>query len=243
MRTAVIPKSRELAAKAEQQMRMWATSLQVSERLAEAKPLQQLIHPYVAISREAGIDADGVGKAVAQLLGWQSLDREVLDYLAKDRNWTRFSLECVDERPVSSLRDSLGKWIDKSLVTQAEFLHELAHVFVLAAQHASTVFVGRGAQFILPREAGLAVRLVASKNRRAGLLMAERGVDRRTAMHLLEQTDRDRAEFVRGHYHRDVADPTIYDLVINLDHLSSGDATELIVECARLRFGSEPTAA
>ena len=35
MRTSVIPRSRELAAKAEQQMRKWATSLQVAERLAK----------------------------------------------------------------------------------------------------------------------------------------------------------------------------------------------------------------
>ena len=236
MRTAVIPRSRELSAKAEQQMRMWATSLEVSEQLAAVKPLQQLIHPYIAISREAGVDADAIGKSVAKKLHWQSLDHEVLSYLAKDHNWTKFSLECVDERPVSSFRDSLGKWLDRTLVTQAEYLRELAQVFVLAAQHKSTVFVGRGAQFILPREAGLAVRLIASKSLRTQLLMAELQCDRRTAVHKLEQTDSDRAHFVKGHYHHNVADPSIYDLVINLDHLSPDAAAELIVQAARLRF-------
>jgi cytidylate kinase len=106
----------------------------------------------------------------------------------------------------------------------------------MAAQHESTVFVGRGAQFILPREAGVAVRVIAPKKQRIERIMERRQSNQREAENFIDETDKGRADFVRRYFHRDVADPQLYDLVVNLEHTSCNAAADLILSDYRLRF-------
>ncbi|HEX6960312.1 MAG TPA: cytidylate kinase-like family protein, partial [Lacipirellula sp.] len=204
--------------------------------------VEKLIHPYIAISRQSGIPAGEIARSVAEQLHWHLLDREVLEYLAQNHQWSEASLESVDERPGSWFRETLGHWLDQRLVTSAEFVRATAHVFLLAAQHEPTVFVGRGAQFVLPPNRGLAVRLIASKRSRIARLMAAQSRDHAQASQVVEKTDRDRAEYVQTYFHRDVADAHNYDLTINLDQFSSDEAAGMIVAACRLRFNAANTA-
>lgn len=114
-------------------------------------------------------------------------------------------------------------------MSQAEFVHRLGKIVVLAAQHESMVFVGRGAQFILPREVGLAVRVIAPRKHRVQRIMERRRCSRRDAEKFIDETDTGRSDFVQRYLHRDVADPHLYDLVINLEHMPREVAVELIV--------------
>src|SRR4051794_29815373 len=89
---------------AERQMRNWVIGLQTQQRLAEEQHqtrVQQLIHPYVFISREAGVDGGQIAHAVAQACGWKLLDSELLDYMAEHDHLSRLALDFVDERAVS----------------------------------------------------------------------------------------------------------------------------------------------
>jgi cytidylate kinase len=207
----------------------------LEEEAAKSRP-EQLIDPYVAISREAGVDAAEIAEAVALKTSWKVFDRALLDYMVEHYHWSRVALDSVDERTVSWFHETFGKFLDQQLVSQAEFVHRLGKIVLLAAQHESMVFVGRGAQFILPRELGVAVRLVAPRKQRVQRIMAGRQCSRRDAEKFIDETDKGRAEFVQRYFHRDVADPHLYDLVINLEYLPREAAVELIVnEAARLR--------
>jgi cytidylate kinase len=236
MRTSTLPRSRELSEAAEHQMRTWALRLESQQRLekeaAKASPTQ-LIYPYIAISREAGVDASEVAQAVAISGGWKVCDRELLDYMVEHYHWSRVALDHVDEHTVSWFHETFGKWLDEQLVSQAEFAHRLGKIVLLAAQHESIVFVGRGAQFILPRDLGLAVRLIAPKRQRVQQIMERRQCSRHDAEKFADETDIGRADFVQRYFHHDVADPHLYDLVINLERLPREVAVELIVNEAK----------
>ena len=72
-----------MAPVADRQMRRWELQLQ-NERLALeriAARLPQDVHPYVAISREAGADGGEIGRVVAQRLGCECFDNELLTYV------------------------------------------------------------------------------------------------------------------------------------------------------------------
>jgi cytidylate kinase len=90
----------------------------------------------------------------------------------------------------------------------------------------------------LPRECGLAVRIIAPLERRIERVMTRDGLDRMAAADHVRQTDLGRRDFARQHFRRDVADPQLYDLVINTAHLSPDAAAALIVEGFRQRFAS-----
>jgi cytidylate kinase len=237
MSTTSAIRSRGLSEVAERQMRTWALQLQAQQRLAEeraATPVPQLIHPYLAISRETGVDARELAQAVASKCGWKMLDSELLDYLAEHNHLSRIALDFVDERAASWFHEMFGKWLDDQLISQAEYVSRLGRIVLLAAQHESTVFVGRGVQFILPREAGLAVRIVAPRAQRVHRVMERRHCGEREAQKFMDETDHARAQFVRRYFHRDVADPHLYDLVVNLARLAHEEAVDLIVgQCKR----------
>ncbi|MCI0491805.1 MAG: cytidylate kinase-like family protein [Planctomycetes bacterium] len=237
MKTPSVPRDRALSQVAERQMRTWSLGLQEQQRVAEHKaatPVPGLIKPYLAISRETGAGGSELAHTIAAKCGWKTLDRELLDYIAEHEHFSRLAIDLVDEKAASWFHEIFGKWLDAHILSQAEYVSRMGRVVLLAAQHESTVFVGRGAQFILPREAGLAVRIIATKKMRAERIMELKQCSRLEAEQFVDQTDQDRAEFVRRYFHRDVADPHLYDLVINLERISREDAAELIVlECQR----------
>lgn len=229
----------ELSALAERQMRNWALGLQTRQRVAEeaAKaPLPMQLYPYVAISRETGAGAVEIAETVGQKLGWKVLDRDLLNCLAEHNHWSRVALECVDERTVSWFHDTFALWLDNQLVSQTEYVSRLIRVALLAAQHESAIFIGRGVQFILPPAAGLTVRVIAPKKWRIERVMARFNFDSHKAEKFIGERDKGRADFVRRYFHRDVADPHLYDLVINLQHTTREAAAEMIVSNCTTRF-------
>ena len=169
MNTSTLTRSREFSQAAEHQMRTWALRMELQARLEKqraAMPPKQLIYPYIAISRESGVDAGEIAKLVGAKCGWKVLDRGFLDYMAEQYHWSRIALEYVDERTASWFHDTFGKWLDEKAVSQPEYVSRLGRIVLMAAQHESTVFVGRGAQFILPRDLGLSVRVIDLKQQR-----------------------------------------------------------------------------
>jgi hypothetical protein len=227
---------RAMSKAAERQMQNWALDMQMQQRVAserEHTEVKELIHPYIAISRETGVDAASLSRAVAEKCGWKLFDRELLDYLAEHDHLSRLALEFVDERSVSWFHEMFGTWLEKQLVSQAEYVSRLGKVLLLATQHENTVIVGRGAQFMLPRERGLAVRVIAPLKLRVRNIMELRQLSEREAMDFIESTDRDREHFVHRYFQHDVSDPHLYDLMINLSHIPREDAVNYIVSEAK----------
>jgi cytidylate kinase len=239
MRTATQPGNRDFSEVAERQMRAWSYGLDSRKRIEEqqlAAPAQPLIQPYVAISREAGIDAGEIAELIAKQLGWKVLGQDLLDYMAEKYHWSRIALDYVDERTASWFHETFGKWLDQQLVSQAEYVSRLGNIILMAAQHESNVYVGRGAQFLLPRDAGLSVRIIAPKKQRIKRVMDQRQCTQHDAEKFVDDIDKGRADFVRRYFQRDVADPHLYDLVVNLEHTSREVAVDLILSDYMRRF-------
>ncbi len=220
-------------------MRGWALQLESQQNRPQQQagtPLQKVIHPYIAISREAGADGGRLASLLAEKLGWKTFDRELLDYMVEHFDVPRIALEFVDETVSSWFHEMFGKWLDEQMLSQAEYVSRLGRVVLLAAQHENTVFVGRGAQYILPRELGLAVRFIAPRDQRAARLAQLHGRSLHEAERYADALDRGRTQFVSRYFHKDCADPRQYDLVVNLERTSLDDAAEMLAFHCRRRF-------
>jgi cytidylate kinase len=233
------PYGRAASKPAERQMRQWAIGLEVKERVEQEQAVRQLphkIHPYIAVSRDTGAGATDIARRVADRLGWDLLNKDVLNQMAQKYDLEKTILQAVDETTTSWVLEVFGKWIDQRVVTNSEYTKRLGEVLLMAARHRSTVFVGRGAQFFLPRERGLAVQIVAPLNLRLERVMQRDGITRAAAQKYLRKKDRERRDFIRAHFDRDVADPNLYDLVINLHHVDADHAVDLIILACQKRF-------
>ncbi|MFN8546018.1 MAG: cytidylate kinase-like family protein [Candidatus Binatia bacterium] len=231
--------SRAIAPLAERQLRRWAMDLTVQEHLPERAlaRLPEEVHPFVAISREAGAGGEEVGQVVAAALGCECLDQKLLGFLAERCHVPTVLVEFVDETTSTLIREVFRRWLDPRVLTADEFVMRLGEVMLMAARHAPAVFVGRGAQFVLPRDKGLLVRVIAPVERRIVATMTRRGLDRAAAETWVRDTDAGRAHFIRHQFRQDVTDPRLYDLVINLEHFDQQTAGRVILDAYHHRFG------
>lgn len=226
---------------AEKRMRQSAIDLEVKDLMEHERAVNviQQIKPYLAISRDTGAGASELGQRLGQRLGWEVLNKEMLERMADRYHLDKSMVEVVDEAPASWMLEVFGKWISQRVVTQSEFISRLGKVVMTAAREGSTIFVGRGAQYFLPRERGLAVQLIAPLKMRLERVMRREGLDADAARRYLQQKDRERREFVRRNFGCEVTDQRLYDLVVNLEHLAMDDAVDFIASVVEKRFGDE----
>jgi len=218
---------------AEENMRKWTLGDHVDERLRSGK-VAEGIGPYILISREMGSGGSEIARQVGEELGWNVLDREILDYMAEKYGTSRDLLEFVDERGASFLKSLFTTWIEGQGFTETTHVHRLGQLFLLAGHHGKVVIVGRGAQFILPHDRGLSVRIVAPLEFRVRQVAADRNLPAGEAKTRVEQADRDQREFVRTCFRRDLTDPHVYDLVLNVENFTRPEATRLILAAAQV---------
>lgn len=228
---------------AEREMRRWLVGQEVRQGFAREEASRRLtddVQPYIAISRETGAHGSEIARQLGEQLGWEVLDKGLLDYMAQRYHLSHAMLECVDETTHSWLWDVFGKWFDRQLVSQTEYVAHLGPIVLTAARHASMVFVGRGAQFLLPREKGVSARIVAPLEYRLQTTMESRRCSRRAARAYIECTDSGRRDFIRQYFHHDVDDPDLYDVVLNMGNLDVHAAVNVVVERCRQRLHIDP---
>jgi cytidylate kinase len=224
----------------EQQIQRW---LLVQQAQAEKGATRSASQPpescghYISISREAGAGGEQIARTVSDQLGWKVLDRELLALVAKAADCSAIDVELIDETGMRWVTELFNHWIEHAPVSYEKYLICLAAVMRAATRQNNVVIVGRGSQFLLPREEGLSVRVIASKQFRIDQAQRVRDLSAKQARDWVEQTDRNRREFIEQHFHHDPSDMHLYDLVINVERLGIAGAARQIADMARAVFG------
>jgi cytidylate kinase len=217
----------------EQRVQQWMAE---QRRRSREHPVPEPPRAVITISRQAGTDGTELARAVAEALGFQLWDQELVQRVAERTGAPEVLLRAVDERTRNVIEELLAGILMGDAATEGEYLAQLMRVFHTLAHHGDAVIVGRGAQFVLAPESALRVRLVAPVGVRLRKLASSRKLSDAAAQSELEKIDRERLHFVRYHYHRDASDPSAYDLVVNVGSMSASAAVEVIVAAYRAKF-------
>lgn len=221
-----------ILAAAERQMHAWAMTKELKDRATRQEaegPSTRRAMQFVAISREAGAGGSEIGRRVGEQLDWRVFDKNLLDCIADRFQLPRMMLDLVDETHANWVYDVLGTWMDRKLVPHEKFVACLTRVVLTAAQGGRAVFVGRGAQFLLPRHELLAVRVVASSKYRIQQIMEQMGLGESDARRQMTELDEGRRELAQKFFHHDVTDPHLYDLMINVERCGKAQAVQEIL--------------
>jgi hypothetical protein len=231
----------KIVAAAERRMHAWAMTEETAAQSVRERRIDQPHRPrlgrYITISREAGAGGSEIADLVGRELGWEVLDKNLLDRVADRFRLPRPMLELVDETTANWAYDILGAWMDRKIIPHEKYVVHLSQVVMAAARRGNVVFVGRGAHFMLPRDQGMAVRLIAPAKYRLARLVSQTGMSEAAARQFVTEADRGRRDFVERFFHCDIADPQLYDLVINVEHLGLAGAAECIVAAYRRNQG------
>ena len=192
--------------------------------------------PYVAVARQRGAGGIDLARRVGAALGWPVLDREVVDLVAAHLHVNPSMMNLLDKDAANWVTDVLGDLMPHAMITRDTYTHELRRVFQLLAVHGEVVFLGRDANFFLPHERGLSVRVVATIEDRIARVCSRSGMDKESAHNEIKEADRARANAVSHAFDCDVEDPLYYDLVVNSSWCPIDELAGVVVGVCRKRW-------
>lgn len=173
-----------------------------------------------------------IADIVGQKLGFRVVERELIEKIAKEANTSEKAIAFFDERfPGYGNRTFKFLFGEKSFI-DSDFSRHLISTITAVAGLASTVFVGRGAHLILPREKVLAVRCICSDDYRIQRIATLMGIDKSEAKKQLSVFDKEQASFFKKVFNKKSALAYEFDLVMNLDHFAKPEDVADIVTLA-----------
>ncbi len=193
--------------------------------------------PFVTISREAG----AYGTTVAEALGgylkeherrktcdWMVFDKELLKKVTEEHQLPETILPYLSEETISDIQDIMEETCGLHL-SRYLLVPKINRTILHLAELGSVIIVGRGANVITAKiPGGIHVRLIASFDKRVAHIQEIHKLSSKQAREQVRKEDRNRASYVKKYLEKDIHDPLLYDLIINMDTISPLEAARMI---------------
>jgi cytidylate kinase len=198
--------------------------------------------PVLTVSRLYGSGGSEVAAIVAKTLGWSLLDNAVVDAVAARMGLSVAEVQAREERVASAMAMGSQEWASPMASVKRPTDEQLIEVTRLVVEEAIAsgplVVVGRGTQEMLAaREDTLHVFCYAPRKALIARTMQREAVGAEEAARLVDDTNKQRDQWVRLHWERERRAHENFDLSVNTERLGIQGASDLIVAAARMRFG------
>jgi cytidylate kinase len=227
--------TRSIAEIIERQVRRWE---QQAPAPGSRGPLPRSQQPTITISSSYGTLGAEIGRLVAEQLGFDLFDRELVDRIAESAQVRQQVVDSLAERQQDLISEYITVQFSSDILTNSDYLRHLCHVTLTLGQHGQAVLIGRGSQFILEPAKTLRVRTVAPLETRVRRIAELQKLSQKEARAEVLRRDAARLAYCRLHFNRDVSDPLAYDLVLNTTHCSLEQAASLIRHAFETRWGA-----
>jgi cytidylate kinase len=180
----------------------------------------------LTIAREYGSGGSDIGRKVAELLGWECMDKQIIERVAAmgkvDPAWAAQADEHAIawwERVMKSFRQGgpesyAGEGAELAVDRDTVQIFT-ANVIQEAAKVGNCVIIGRSAQCILRRHPHVLRMLVYAPLNEKIARMKLRHPEERNLQALLRRVDSERLHYARYYYDCDSADPRLYHITMN----------------------------
>jgi cytidylate kinase len=121
------------------------------------------------------------------------------------------------------------------MVNLSGYHRHLVKVMSLVGLRGYSIILGRGANFLFPHS--LKVRVICQMDQRITWLMTYEHISRSEAIKRIEDSDKERREFVESLFNHNHTRAYHYDLVIKTGpDVSIEDAADIIIDLAKRKF-------
>jgi cytidylate kinase len=190
----------------------------------------------ITVSREYGAGGGEVARRLAEVLGWEVLDRELLHQAAALEHLPDAELERLDEKALSM--------VDRFRLhpPHQRYIHGLTEAARQAAARGKVVLVGRGTRQLLgDGPSAFHLRLVAPGEWRARRMAEREGRPLEEVTARCAEVDRTRDRFSRYFFGATAAEPEQYHLVVNTGRVPLSDVVASVAALIRNSWEMQPT--
>ena len=197
----------------------------------------------ISISRALAAGGEEIGRDVATRLGFRFVDDEIVSRAAHLAGVSPETIEKVERTPslIDRILNHLGSipaegagYLPAPTHLSPAFEEFIEQVIRQTAAQGNVVIVAHGASIPLAGTPGLLrVLITGSPETRAARLSKSPGMDERKAKKAVQDSDRERAEYLQRFYNIRDERPAHYDIVLNTDVLPFSKAAALIAAAAR----------
>jgi cytidylate kinase len=188
--------------------------------------------PTICFSRPIGCGVMDIADILAKKINYAVVDREILEYVAGKTTLSSKAVKFFNEQ----YPDFITQYImmiggEKPFVTSNNTNLLFSAIFAIA-NLSPTIFIGRGAYLLLPRERTLSVRFVCGRDRRVKRIAETYNITEAEADKKLKMIDKEQQNFFKMVYHIKEFNPEDFDITINCDLITEPKWAAKIVEAA-----------
>lgn len=204
------------------------------ERRLDAKrpKPEEALMPCICFSRKIGVGALEIADILAEKTGHRVVDRQLIEHIAEKAKLSEKTVHIFDEQYPGKLNELLAYAFGEKAFIKSDYTRHLFSEILAIAGLGPTIFVGRGAHLVLPRESVLAVRLICSKEYRIRRVARILEASEEDVESKLNQIDKEQREFFKKVYGKKDASPYEFDMVINCDYIEEPEMVADIVATA-----------
>ena len=166
-----------------------------------------------------------LAESVADRLGYRCIHRE--DVLAKAALWG------VSENDLRIALEKPPSFFGQSQRTKYRYLAFVQAALAEQVRHGNAVYSGLAGHMLLGRgQHVLRARIIAPIAFRVSMVEYRKGLSRKEAMAHIERVDEERRKWTRFLYGADWSDPSLYDIVLNLEYMTLVESCDVLCTLA-----------
>jgi len=193
-------------------------------------------NPFITIAREPGSGGAPIAKAVADKLGYEFIDDQIVQEIARSTKKRKAIIQAIDEKSRTRIEDIVHSLVNVEYVDEETYISELVQIILSHAHKGKCVILGRGANFITPFAKGLHVSITAPYDVRVQRAMDYEGHTEARAKEIIAKTEEERSNFVKQYFKRNIKNRTVFDLTLNTHYFTVNQARDVIIEAFKQKF-------
>lgn len=212
------------------------------------KPPKESQMAVITISKEFGTKAEKVAEIVAARLGYTHIGKGLLSEIADELKISESDVEVFRQYIHSRLMKLVDKYTcsmvqrvvsrDYGCLDDKAYYETTKGLVEKLYDAGDVIILGWGGQCILQGKPGvLHVRLFMDEEEKIKNVMADRRIKKESAKNLVRVREKESREYVRYYFKADWADPSLYDLVIDVTGKSPEDVADEIEAALKAKLG------
>lgn len=222
------------------------------------RPSDGATRPTIILSRTTGSGARSVAEKLAAYLQqrnpqgmptWILFDRNLVHRVLEDHQLPQRLARFVPDEKVAGVDYAVEELLGLHPSWWTMIQHTVETILALT-RLGNVILVGRGAAAITHQfKNAFHVRLVASLDKRIAQVQSYYGMGQKEARQFIQREDRQRRQFLKKYFDRDIEDPLLYHLTLNTGTVSYDEIARTIGDAVLRRHASalesstEPVAA